>query len=45
MTDEKRSSGVVRQPGKKPGFMYYVLMLVALACVIYGIYGWVTGKW
>ena len=28
----------------KPGRMYYVLMLVAAGCVIYGVYGWVTGK-
>ena len=30
---------------EKPGLMYYALMLVALSCVIYGVYGWVTGQW
>ena len=30
---------------EKPGLMYNVLMLVALGCVIYGVYGWVTGQW
>ncbi|HJJ56928.1 MAG TPA: hypothetical protein O0W79_05180 [Methanocorpusculum sp.] len=30
---------------QKPGLMYYVLMVVAIGCVIYGVYGWVTGKW
>lgn len=30
---------------KKPSLMYIVLMLVAIGCVVYGIYGWVTGLW
>ncbi|HJJ42543.1 MAG TPA: hypothetical protein O0W90_04430 [Methanocorpusculum sp.] len=30
---------------KGPGLMYYVLMLVAIGCIIYGVYGWATGKW
>lgn len=29
----------------KPSVMYIVLMIVAIACVIYGVYGWVTGSW
>ncbi len=33
------------EESEKPGLMYYVLMLVAFGCVIYGVYGWVTGKW
>ncbi len=33
------------EENKKPGLMYYVLMLVAIGCVTYGIYGWITGMW
>jgi len=29
----------------KPGLMYIILMIVATGCVIYGVYGWVTGLW
>ena len=43
--DEERSTRVVREPGKKPSIMYYILMAVALGCIAYGVYGWVTGKW
>ena len=33
------------EKSEKPGLMYYVLMLGAAGCVIYGLYGWITGKW
>jgi len=29
----------------KPGLMYVILMIVAIGCVIYGVYGWTTGLW
>jgi hypothetical protein len=29
----------------KPSLMYIILMIVAIGCVIYGVYGWVTGQW
>lgn len=29
----------------RPSLMYIVLMIVAIGCVVYGIFGWVTGLW
>lgn len=43
--DEKKRHAIALEPGKKPGLMYILLMIVAAACVIYGIFGLVTGKW
>jgi len=33
------------EENKKPGLMYFILMLVAIGCVVYGLYGWITGLW
>ncbi|HJJ36891.1 MAG TPA: hypothetical protein O0X27_06950 [Methanocorpusculum sp.] len=43
--EEKKRHSIALEPGKKPGLMYIVLMVVALGCVIYGVYGLVTGLW
>ncbi|MPL82588.1 hypothetical protein SDC9_28533 [bioreactor metagenome] len=29
----------------RPSLMYIVLMIVAVGCIVYGIYGWITGLW
>jgi len=42
---EKQQQGEQQgeQKRKGPGFMYIILMIVAAGCLIYGIYGLVTG--
>ncbi|HJJ48081.1 MAG TPA: hypothetical protein O0X39_03690 [Methanocorpusculum sp.] len=37
------AEGEQEQKRKGPGLMYIILMIVAAGCVIYGVYGLVTG--
>jgi hypothetical protein len=42
---DKQHGCMDAEDNTKPGLMYVILMIVAIGCVIYGIYGWVTGQW